>query len=489
MALISQEVLKQAQAATVAANPSGNAGGTTVYSATAVTMGQSYDANIYDDFYGKTDEYTGYNRASDAAFDLQKHGDGLFDRTIMDSVCNVEHNLINNQDWRVDLIEEDANGDGVLDESDAKSVALLDAIVDSFDSELDLYIENRLQEVISAYGPGCNYNLKAIFGSPNSPATIELAKLGIRADAIGDHDAWQNRTYSFSLVNMEGTDGMSDEEILAHVYAEDAEILEDSNGKKGSIIFADCLTADGTAQGAETNISSILDQLGYECISKADFMGNRQGYEDLIANIQTGLDNNLYAGSGQTINNKYGRTLTMAQGVSAVFGGINGNAYGNKGWFCKALTFEHTLDAVNARGASLYQGGRAVRGAAVNFGITNSKPDFGSIETLSDKYAETIAIANDENVDLQTRMEAQKEAEEIQRQIAEKSMNLTEAEKQDIQQQIAVAGQANFNSAVKDAQAAVDEAIENGEDVDEVIETIASQYGVDADKLADEIDM
>ena len=76
-------------------------------------------------------------------------------------------------------------------------------------------------------------NLKGIFGDPNSPANIELARLGIRADAVGDHDVWQNRTYTFSLVDMSGLpEDATDEEILAHVYKEDAEILEDANGKK-----------------------------------------------------------------------------------------------------------------------------------------------------------------------------------------------------------------------------------------------------------------
>jgi hypothetical protein len=84
-------------------------------------------------------------------------------------------------------------------------------------------------------------------------------------------------------------DDATDEEIMAYVYGDNAEILEDAAGKKGSIIFADCLTSDGTAQGAEMNLSSILDQMGYECVSKADFMGQEQQYYDLLENIY-GID-------------------------------------------------------------------------------------------------------------------------------------------------------------------------------------------------------
>jgi len=363
MALINQETIKKVQQQVATTNASS-------FSATSITFNQPFDSNIHEEIYNQTDEYTGYKSAHDAANDLFRNSNGLYDRRILDNARNIEKNLINNEEWRVDtrkdmngdgkidnndIVNEDLNNDGKIDENDScESIALVDAIVDSFDSELDLYIEEQFNQIIEKYGPNCTYNLRAMFGSPNSPAIVELAKLGIRADAVGDHDVWQNRTYALSLVDMSDLpENATDEEILAHVYADDAEILQDAQGNKGSIIFADCLTADGTAQGAEMNLSSMLDQLGYECVSKADYMGKEQEYQDLLQNIKAGLDNNLYKGSNATIEAVYGRTLTMSQAVCAVYG-INGNAYGVEGWFCKARTFEQTQNAVEALGDNLY---------------------------------------------------------------------------------------------------------------------------------------
>ena len=489
MALAAVELLKAAQknsapASSAAATPA-SSGSSTSYSATAITFNQTYSSSLYDEIYGKEEENK-YTSAYDAAFDLQKNGNGLFDRRILDNAALVEKNLVNNEEWRVDQ-RQDSNGDGVIDETDElASASLLDAIVDSFDSELDLYIESQLQEVIETYGPSCNYNLRAIFGSPNSPATIELAKLGIRADAVGDHDHWQNRTYTFSLVNMEGTEDMTDEEILAHVYSDDAEILQDAQGNKGSIIFADCLTADGTAQGAEMNLSSILDQMGYECVSKADFMGNEDAYAELLVNVKAGLDNNQYASSNSTINTMYGETLTMAQAVCAVYG-INADAPGQ--WSCNR-TFEQTKQMVDKLGDSLYKGGSATKGEAINYGIENFKKDFNI-----DNYDTN----NDGIISEQEAAEFEKDLEKAADEIKEKTEKVKQEEEQNQQQQIKEAkseAKANiqaqqdlFKDAVSEAQNAVDEALKNGEDIDVIIEKISKKYDIDKKDLLKEIDM
>ena len=489
MALAAAELLKAAQksVSTGSSTPAtpASSGSSTSYSATAITFNQTYSSSIYDDIYGKKEENQ-YTSAYDAAFDLQKNGNGLFDRRVFDSIYDVK-DLTNNQEWRVDM-RTDTNNDGVADENDElESTALVDAIAKSFDSELDLYIEAQLHNIIDTYGPSCNYNLRAIFGSPNSPATVELAKLGIRADAVGDHDNWQNRTYAFSLVNMEGTENMTDEEILAHVYSDDAEILQDAQGNKGSIIFADCLTADGVAQGAETNLSSILDQMGYECVSKADFIGNEDAYAELLVNVKAGLDNDLYAGSDSTINTMYGETITMAQGVCAVYD-INGDAPGQ--WGSGNRTFEQTKAMVDKLGDSLYKGGCATKGEAINYGIENFKKDFNI-----DNYD----VNNDGLISEEEAALFEKDLEKAANEIKEKTEKVKQEEEKNQQQAAKEAkseAKANiqaqqdlFKDAVSEAQSAVDEAIKNGEDTDVIIDKISKKYNIDKDELLKEIDM
>ena len=489
MALAAVELLKAAQKNSAPASSApvapASSGSTTTYSATAITFNQTYSSSLYDEIYGKKDDTT-YKSGYDAAFELQKNGNGLFNRSIIDGSYDVEKNVLNNEEWRVDL-RKDTNNDGKIDEDDELvSTSLCDSIVDSFDSELDLYIQAQVEEIIATYGPSCGNNFRAIFGSPNSPATIELAKLGIRADAVGDHDNWQNRTYTFSLVNMEGTEDMTDEEILAHVYSDDAKILQDSEGNLGSIILPDCLVADGVAQGAEVNLSSILDQLGYECVSKADFMGNEDAYAELLVNVKAGLDNNLYKESESTINTVYGETITMAQAVCAVYE-INGDAPGEWGG---GRTFEQTKSMVDKLGDSLYKGGTAKKGQAINYGIENFKKDFNI-----DNYDTN----NDGIICEQEAAEFEKDLEKAADEIKEKTKKVKKEEEQNQQQQIketkseekanTQAQQDVFKDAVSEAQNAVDEALKNGEDIDVIIEKISKKYDIDKKDLLNEIDM
>ena len=195
--------------------------------------------------------------------------------------CAIEK-LQNNDKWTVSTYNEETG--------EYEDQKLLDAIADSYDSELDLYINEIVRDVMYNIGENDKVNFGSCSKSYLSDAAIEyLASKGIRADAVGD----TNRTYVFSLVKMpskEQVEKMTTEEIMSHVYSEDAEILTDEKGNKGSIIFSDCLIPDGYAQGAEFNLSSILDEMGYDCVSKADFKGFTEaeyfeyinGMEDLI---------------------------------------------------------------------------------------------------------------------------------------------------------------------------------------------------------------
>ena len=286
---------------------------------------------------------TNYNSVSDCIKALKQNE--LFGRAVEDASYRINDDLLNNEEWKVDY---DVDGDGQAEDG----VKLADAIALSCDSELDLYIQDALENVMKNHG--CN--LRDLFGTKNSVGLQELAKLGIKVDAVGDDANWQNRTYSFSLVDLSevgdyNNDGVQDlNDTLAAMYGDeenglepmDLKVLEDANGKKGSFIFSDCLVPDGTSQGAELNLSSILDSLGYECLSKADFTENPQEYYDLIADVQAGLDANEYGASEHTVNNIYNKTLNISTAVRAVYT-ANGNAPGQWG---KAMTYEENLERI-----------------------------------------------------------------------------------------------------------------------------------------------
>ena len=132
----------------------------------------------------------------------------------------------------------------------------------------------------------------------------------------------------------------SELEVLNAVNDPNAEVITDEFGKKGSFIFSDCLIPDGVANGAEINLSSILDTMGYECISKADFIDNEDSYHQLMQTIEERLANmtdenldgqNYYSTNG-TVETIYGqKTLDISTAVRAVYT-ANGDAPGQWGF-------------------------------------------------------------------------------------------------------------------------------------------------------------
>lgn len=239
----------------------------------------------------------------------------LYDETVgcyFDRMANAAEGLKSNESWRISM---DTDGDG-----QTESVALADAIASSFDSELDLFIEEKVEEVIKKYGHCSKQYL-------SEAALKELASYGIRVDAVGDDDKTTNRAYAFSLVEVppehknDAYDWMYKTE-----EGKNAKVLEDKNGKKGSYIFADCLIPDGYAQGAELNLSSILDQMGYDCVSKADFIGREGDYNKLMSEVESRLSNGDYKG-GESINDLYGNRKDILTAVSNLWGG-HGSAPG-----------------------------------------------------------------------------------------------------------------------------------------------------------------
>lgn len=223
-------------------------------------------------------------------------GDGV--NCYRDRMINAICNLQDNEKW---VVSTDTDGDGVYEDQN-----LLDAIADSFDSELDLYIQETVREAMQKFG-SCSKSYVS------DECLAWLAERGIQVDAIGAEDgSFSNRVYTFSLVDENGN------------------VLQDENGNKGSIIFGDCLIPDGYAQGAEFNLSSILDQMGYDCVSKADFIGNEEEYFDVINQVEANINSGMYESADGGVEVLYGNTKDVQLAVKQLWGG-SGSAPGTGG--------------------------------------------------------------------------------------------------------------------------------------------------------------
>lgn len=203
-------------------------------------------------------------------------------------------------------IDIDLNNDGEISE-DEKGIDAAQAMAASYDSELDLYIEDSIQKFIKEELNGDTSYWWDGHGFMTEEAQKKLYdQYGIVITQIGD----DRRTYSFSLVDEEGN------------------VVEDANGNKASILWGDWVIPDGYAQGAELNLSSILDSIGYDCVSKADFvfneeLGGEDGYNAMIAAFHQDAMNLLdgketkYMQKGDTkVEQMYGNTeiITLATG-------------------------------------------------------------------------------------------------------------------------------------------------------------------------------
>lgn len=290
---------------------SGNSSGSSsAASNSGSASGSVFDSSRYAD---------STNVSAQTALSNLINNQSLFGSSVADyesrMVCGVQE-LLDNEEWRIAM---DSDGDG-----EQESVKLADAIAASFDSELDLYIQNKVDEVIDKYG--CSSKV----GYLTEPALKELASYGIRVDSIGDLESITNRTYSFTLVDVPDDIAAQGQDAIHNwLYnteeGQNAKAIEDANGKKGSYIFSDCLIPDGCAQGAEVNLSSILDQMGYDCISKADFIGNEEEYFQLLdyieADRQSGWSSGMFTVGDETMSDLYGNRKDIRQSVQDLWGG------------------------------------------------------------------------------------------------------------------------------------------------------------------------
>lgn len=246
----------------------------------------SYNSSYYDD-NSKMSVSDAYSKVLGSSI-FADDNVGCYRSRMEKAITNLE----NNDKWTITV---DDDGDGEFE-----TKKLIDAIADSFDCELDLYIQDKLEEVMKKYGH-CSK------GYLSEKALAELKSYGIVAEAIGSDDKNTNRVYAFSLVDENGN------------------VLE-QDGKKGSIIFGDCLIPDGYAQGAETQLSSILDLMGYDCVSKADFIGREGEYAAKLKEVEANIQAGLYEGKGGT-DTLYSNRKDITTAIKQLWGG-NGSAPG-----------------------------------------------------------------------------------------------------------------------------------------------------------------
>ncbi len=160
----------------------------------------------------------------------------------------------------------DFDGDGKMDTQN-----IINTIVDSCDSKLDLVIDYALRETIQHFGTAC---LAGILSDEGQKYLKD--NYGIVVNRVGDK--W-DRIYSFSIVDDEG------------------KVLQDEEGGLATKVFADNLTADGNLGPLERNLASVLDNMGYDCVSDADFVGKEGDYEEFMTEILQELKDGDYKGS------------------------------------------------------------------------------------------------------------------------------------------------------------------------------------------------
>lgn len=234
--------------------------------------GQQQDASTTDSLYAK----------KNLAINSSTSGDG----------SREAQALIDAFNGGCQTITMDTNGDGVMEE-----VSIAEAIEKSSDSVLDLYAKYVYDQAIERFGT--KFYWGGSFNSPEAKAFFE--EHGIQVSQLS------NRTYVFSVVDSDGN------------------LLEDENGNTGEYIFSDCLIPDGYAQGAESNMYSLLDVMGKDILSQADFIGHEDEYLQLMAEVGADIQSGNYQSSGKKTQDIFGEAKSSWRNA-APSSGANGES-------------------------------------------------------------------------------------------------------------------------------------------------------------------
>lgn len=144
-------------------------------------------------------------------------------------------------------------------DANGETMSGVEAMAKSYDSVLDLYTQEQFKKVLEDYGYGTftnNCQFLKHTDEIREKYGIDIKMVETQRDGKRDVAGVQNRTFEISLVDKDGN------------------IIEDEDGNKSTILFGDWVIPDGCAQGAEFDFISVIDQAGFDCVSKADFIDN-----------------------------------------------------------------------------------------------------------------------------------------------------------------------------------------------------------------------
>lgn len=214
----------------------------------------------------------------------------------------------------------------------------VEAMADSYDSVLDLLTQSQFQKVLAEYGAGTftnNNNFLAHADEIREKYGIDIKEVSTQnLDGSEAIDGISHRTFEISLVD------------------ENGKIIEDADGNKSTILFGDWVIPDGTAQGAEFDFISVIDECGFDCVSKADFIDNEafasnpefqdengnydagKAYAYVISQLENDFNNMKSGGEGQYMKSGE-QTINEATYVGSTFtwwsAGGSSKYYSNSG--------------------------------------------------------------------------------------------------------------------------------------------------------------
>lgn len=214
----------------------------------------------------------------------------------------------------------------------------VEAMADSYDSVLDLLTQSQFQKVLEEYGAGTftnNNNFLKHADEIREKYGIDIKEVSTQnADGSKAVEGISHRTFEISLVDENGN------------------IIEDADGNKSTILFGDWVIPDGTAQGAEFDFISVIDECGFDCVSKADFIDNEafasnpdfqdengnydagKAYAYVISQLENDFNNMKSGGEGQYMKSGE-QTINEATYVGSTFtwwsAGGSSKYYSNSG--------------------------------------------------------------------------------------------------------------------------------------------------------------
>lgn len=336
---------------------------------------------------------------------------------------------------------------------DGETMSGVEAMAASYDSVLDLLTQSQFQKVLAEYGAGT-------FSDGNS--TCNFLK---HADEI--REKYGIDIKEVSTQNEDGStavNGISHRTFEISLVDENGNIIEDADGNKSTILFGDWVIPDGCAQGAEFDFISVIDECGFDCVSKADF-----------------IDNEAFASNPefQDENGNYDAGKAYAYVISQLENDFNNMKSGGEGQYMKSG--EQTINEATYVGSTFTWWGKGGDSKYYNNSGLDSSLTGGSFD-LS-----TYDLDGDGELSEEELAKAQESQEKAEKEEKEEKTTASTTTSQSNSTQ-ATAGVQNVEIAFKTVKdlnreiAKLQESNPNA-DIEEVIDDYAKQNGLDAKDL------